>query len=221
MTPENVLRQTQELLSRVILSGLSVKQFNLSDRKTSQGVRLIGDLPSTSALKNTPYDKIYTDVESKDAYHLKFPDGGLLAFQYKFDSTGTLLKHRLAFFPCSTLPTIEEAPELYLRDELYGDIILDRIVRFPIQIDYDPENYKDLLHPKCHLTLGQFDNCRIPVIGPVMPYPFLLFIVRNFYHKFYIKHKNNFDKKMPYVNIEKTISSLEQTLPHFSFGVSK
>ena len=120
------------------------------------------------------------------------------------------MKQRLAFFPSSILPTMDEAPYLYENDELFGDILVDRLVRFPIRLDYDPANHRDVLHPQCHLTLGQFENCRIPVTGPIMPNTFLLFVLRNFYFRSYLKHKNLFDKRMKLTTPLLTISVAEQ-----------
>ena len=33
-----------------------------------------------------------------------------------------------------------------------------------------------------HLTLGQYEHCRIPVSAPVTPHWFIDFVLRNFYH---------------------------------------
>jgi hypothetical protein len=40
----------------------------------------------------------------------------------------------------------------------------------------------DVKHPKAHLTLGQYPNCRIPVNAPMSPARFIKFLLRNFYH---------------------------------------
>jgi hypothetical protein len=66
------------------------------------------------------YDDVYSELDQNEAYHLKLVDGGLLAFQYSFDAAGKLTEHRLAYFPCPTLPSAEDAPALYEQDELYG-----------------------------------------------------------------------------------------------------
>jgi hypothetical protein len=181
----------------MIESGLSIKQNFPRDLSSANGARRIGDLPySAVALKDVPYDIIYEELESHHSYHIKLPDGGLIVFQYEFEAYGLLAKHRLAYFPSPVLPTIDEAPDLYARDELYADILSKRLVRFPIRFDFDPDSHKDVLHPKCHMTLGQFEGCRIPVVRPVMPNAFLLFLLRNFYCRSYIRFKNRFDKKL-------------------------
>jgi len=175
--------------------------------------RTIGKLKSsTIALKNLPYQDIYSELERQNQYHFKLPDGALMLFQYMFDASDTLIKHRLAYFPCPTLPSPEEAPELYDNDEIYGDIILHRIVRFPIRFDFDPANYKPSYHAHSHMTLGQFDNCRVPASHPFSPNAFLLFIVRNFYFKLYRKHQNTFEKKGRSCNSQQCITDTERRL---------
>ncbi|MDE2699007.1 MAG: DUF2290 domain-containing protein, partial [Gemmatimonadota bacterium] len=42
--------------------------------------------------------------------------------------------------------------------------------------------HQKLVHPKSHLTLGQYEDCRIPVTAPVTPLWFIDFILRNFYN---------------------------------------
>jgi hypothetical protein len=71
-----------------------------------------------------------------------------------------------------------------MEDEIYADIVAKNIVPFPIRFDYDTREgiYKELEHPKSHLCLGQYENCRIPVSSPLTPFHFMQFILRNFYH---------------------------------------
>lgn len=213
----NVKVQLEGVFSRAIETGVSVKQ-NFPIVSDSGDVKTLGDLKnSTVALKNIPYKDIYLELEQNEQYHIKLPDGGLLIFQYMFRGDGLLRKHRLGYFPSPALPSIEEAPELYQKDELYGDIILNKIVRFPIRFDFDPDNYKPKVHPHSHLTLGQFENCRIPVTHPVSPNNFLRFILRNFYYLLYRKHLNMFEKHMsPCVGV-RCITESESVLPYISF----
>src|SRR5688572_5701231 len=113
MSPEAVLSQFRDIYSRLILSGLSVKQFPPTDRGIPGGGRRIGDIAAAATgLKNVPYDLIYDELDKNDAYHVKMPDGGLLLFQYTFAQQSELVKHRLAFFPSSVLPSLDEAPYL-------------------------------------------------------------------------------------------------------------
>jgi hypothetical protein len=64
------------------------------------------------------------------------------------------------------------------------------IVPFPLRFDFDcrKEVVVDVDHPKSHLTLGQYQNCRIPVSAPLTPHHFIGFILRNFYNTTYQKY---------------------------------
>lgn len=223
MSSEYLFIQLQEVIGRLIQCGLSVKQFHpvLKQERTGKSIGSIAGGSTSAPLRNIPYNAIYLDLERNDCYHVKFPDGALLLFQYSFDKDDSLVKHRLGFFPPSDLPTIEEAPHLYENDELYGDILLNRIVRFPIRFDFDPQNARDIIHPHSHLTFGQFDNCRIPVSHPITPYSFSLFILTNFYHRSYIKNKNLLDKRLKegrFSGFNCSITNAERRLPHLVVG---
>jgi len=219
MNPDGVRKQIGDLIERMVAASVSVKQFHPSLRTTEGGSILIGRKPSSAiALRDVPYEEVYRELERSDAYDAKLVDGGLLLFQYRFDGSGRLLTHRLAYFPNPGLPNVEEAPALYERDELYGDIIARRLVRFPIRFDYDPSRKVDGVHPASHMTLGQYENCRIPVVGPIGPTSFGIFIIRNFYCRAYTRHKNKFDRRaLPLDRIE-CISDAERRMSHFVHG---
>jgi hypothetical protein len=215
---DHVQRQLQQVYERAIETGVSVKQ-NFPVIKQEAGYR-IGDLKaSTVALKDLPYKDIYTELDSNNQYHLKLPDGALLLFQYSFGQDKQLIKHRLGYFPSPDLPSPEEAPELYSRDDLYGDIVLKRIVRFPVRFDYDPSCYRPIYHAHSHLTLGQFDNCRIPASHPVAPNVFLKFILRNFYFLIYRRNQNVLEKKIAYCGGNECITAPERRLTFMSIEV--
>lgn len=218
MSPEGVRRQIADFIERLISASVSAKQFHPSVRTGEGGSVHIGRQSTSIALRDVSYDDVYRELNLNDAYDVKLVDGGLLIFQYRFGSDETLLQHRLAYFPCPALPTVDEAPALYEYDELFGDIIARRLVRFPIRFDYAPSNYADVVHPASHITLGQYENCRIPVVGPLHPNSFGMFIVRNFYSRVYIRHKNKFDRKIHRLEQIETISVAERRISHFVPG---
>lgn len=211
----DVRRQLEEVYRRAISTGISVKQHYPAVNRGA--VNTIGALNSNAAaLKNVPYSDIYEELESNNQYHIKLPDGGLLIFQYTFDNQDVLLKHRLGYFPCPILPSQEEAPDLYARDELYGDLIAKRIVRFPIRFDFDPICYRPVFHAHSHMTLGQFENCRIPASHPLPPNTFLNFIVRNFYFQMYKKNQNVFERRSAICTAVRCIQPPETRVPFLS-----
>ncbi len=97
---------------------------------------------------------------------------------------GVLERHRLAFFPAPHLEEFQNNPDIYLEDEIFADIVAKSIVPFPVRFDYDTRDgiHCELTHPKSHLSLGQYENCRIPVTAPMTPFGFIDFVLRNFYH---------------------------------------
>jgi len=220
MNPESVRKQITDLIDRLIFASISVKQFNPAIRTVDGGAVQIGGRPGTTvAMRDIPYEDIYRELDSHDAYHVKLVDGGLLLFQYSFRPDQSLAQHRLAYFPSPILPTVEEAPALYEQDELYGDITAKRLVRFPVRFDYAPEQKIDVLHPASHMTLGQYEGCRIPVTGPLGPSSFGMFIIRNFYFRTYKKYKNNFDRRHASIGRPETISENERRLTHLVHGL--
>ena len=136
------------------------------------------------ALGNAPYNQIYEELMRSRAYNVRIPSGALIQLMYKF-SQRRLLSHRLAFFPPPHLNEAEEQVALsdYEDDDSRGDAVVGNFVPFPVRFDYnsDANLHKELVHPKCHLTLGQYENCRIPVMAPLMPNQFMDFVLRNFY----------------------------------------
>ncbi|WP_251766911.1 DUF2290 domain-containing protein [Shewanella indica] len=220
MNSTEVYAQLQEVIIRLIKSGLSVKEEFPSIKNNGEFVTIGSHkgISNSTALKNIPYVEIYAEIEKHESYHVKLIDGGLLSFQYQFFDNGThIRKHRLAYFPSSSLPVYDECPELYENDDLYLDLLSTNVVRFPIRFDFDsdPASCRNILHPASHLTLGQFENCRIPVSMPVSPRKFILFILRNFYFKSFQRNKNIFEKKMPQVVPHHTISFDEKLIGHF------
>jgi hypothetical protein len=219
MNPESVRRQITDLIDRLIIASVSVKQFNPAIRTVDGGaIQIGGRLGTAVALRDVPYEEIYRELDAHDAYHVKLVDGGLLLFQYFFRPDQSLAQHRLAYFPSPVLPTVEEAPALYEQDELYGDITAKRLVRFPVRFDYAPEQKIDVLHPASHMTLGQYEGCRIPVTGPLGPSSFGMFIIRNFYFRTYRKYKNNFDRRPASIGRPETISENERRVTHIVLG---
>jgi len=62
-----------------------------------------------------------------------------------------------------------------------------------VRADYSRDEIEsEVHHPYCHLTLGQYKNCRIPIEKPISPNQFMTFILENFY---YIPSKSFLDYK--------------------------
>lgn len=165
------------------------------------------------ALKNLEYKDMYNAMRDKRNYNFKLIDGALVIMQYEF-ADDELIRHTLAFYPNPDLLSFQENEELYLEDEIYADIIDNRILIVPLRFDYDNRDnvYKEIDHPKSHFTLGQFERCRIPVSRPLMPCQFIHFVLRNFYNTAYLKYKDKIYNNA--AKFDKSISEKEEKIAH-------
>lgn len=175
---KDILKDIKNMTSQLIRVGLSVKQnFPICESLPNQiyEVTYANMQDLSIALKNIKYEEIYDELESNNNFNIKMIDGALIQLLYKYQKK-TLISHRLAFFPSPYLESFQNEPEIYEDDEIYADILEKNIMAVPIRFDYDPSAFKEIDHPKSHLTLGQFKNCRIPVSSPITPSLFISFI---------------------------------------------
>jgi len=185
-TPEKIKRQIDGIVGYLVEVGLSTDQ-NYGVRRDLQKRIVEVTFPHARhvsiALKGISYREVYARLASERAFNAKLPDGALIQMMYEFVDGG-LRRHRLAFFPSPDLEEFQNNPEIYLEDEIYADIVAKEIVPFPLRFDFDcrPSAYREISHTKAHLTLGQYENCRIPVTSAITPYWFIHFILSNFYH---------------------------------------
>jgi len=221
ITPNKIIRQVDDLVKCLVEIGLASDQ-NFSFRRDLPGscieitFRQAGHV--SIAMKDRSYQDIYAQLETERVYNAKLPDGALIQMMYMFNGN-VLQKHRLAFFPCPHLEEFQNDPKSYLQDEIYVDVIAKNIVSFPLRFDYNIATalHKEILHPKSHLTLGQYERCRIPVTAPLTPYIFIDFILRNFYHTTF----DQFADKIPKFNdsFDESIVPSEKNVIHVQVPV--
>jgi len=191
-TPEDIRHQMEKLTADLVGLSLCDRQNFPALRDFGQGCREvgIGDRGNISfALKNVPYHEIYSELERTQTYNLRMLDGALIQMMYRFRDN-QVETHRLAFFPSPFLEEFQNNPEIYLEDEIYAEVIMKNIVSFPLRFDFDcrVDVAVDVKHPRSHLTLGQYQNCRIPVSAPITPCHFIGFILRNFYNTAFCRY---------------------------------
>lgn len=185
ITPKDIHQQINGVVSYLVEVGLAGDQNFAIQRQSAGSVEITFPHAghASIALKDRGYAEIYEHLVHARAYNARMPDGALVQMMYIFKD-GTLQRHRLAFFPAPHLEEFQNNPDAYLEDEIYADVIAKNIVPFPIRFDYDVRDdvHEELLHPKSHLSLGQYERCRIPVTAALTPPCFIDFILRNFYH---------------------------------------
>jgi hypothetical protein len=215
MTPGQAVNEIQTIISKMIEVGLSNQQNYPSTRKVGHNTEIgIAGAPSFSvSMKDRPYTEIYDELDKARAYHLKMIDGALLQMCYRFEKR-TITAHRLCVFPAPYLEQFDTDPESYDKDELYADIVGKSIVHVPIRFDFDASDNKhvDVKHPKSHLTLGQYLNCRIPVNAPVSPARFIKFVLRNFYYTAF--HAGNLETIDSTFKFGETLTGAERAITH-------
>ena len=194
-SPSQIEKQINDLITYLVKISLADDQcfaFQRTARDNLVQVTFVGSEHISVALRNLPYDRIYQHLAQERAYNVKMLDGALVQMMYMF-ADQTLQRHRLAFFPSPHLEEFQNNPDIYQDDEMYADVVGRNIVPFPVRFDYDvQEGHRELDHPKSHLTLGQYQNCRIPVTAPMMPFRFIDFILRNFYHTAFVRQTGGF-----------------------------
>jgi hypothetical protein len=197
-TPGRVVQQINEIVKALVESGLAGDQNLVFSRRLS-ATRVEVTFPQAGsvsiALSDQPYEETYDMLAAERVYVVKFPDGALVQMQYVFEGR-ELQQHRLAFFPSPHLEEFQNHPEVYLEEDIYADVVGRNVVPFPIRFDFDSRDgvWRELDHPKSHLTLGQYENCRIPVTSPLSPVVFLDFVLRNFYNTAFGRYADQLPK---------------------------
>lgn len=183
LSAQDVHRELGATVGALIAQGLATDQNFPSIRRISAlgwEVSFQGAEHVSVALGRIEYDEIYRELAEKRSYSVRLLDGALMQLMYIFEND-LLVKHRLAFLPSPNLRPFQEDPDVYLREELFVDVVSRHIVPFPLRFDFDESAAGRGSHPRCHLTLGDVEGCRIPVSRALTPRWFVEFVVSNFY----------------------------------------
>ena len=197
-TPNQIKSQIDRIVSFLIEKGLSADQ-NFAYRRSSTGnlvtITFEGADSISLGMGNTPYEEIYQLLIDARAFNVRMAAGGLLQMEYEF-SGNTIRRHRLAYFSAPYNQEIESTPEVQFEEQSPLAALPPSVVPFPIRFDFAAESdpSQNTPHPKSHLTLGQYEDCRIPVSAPLNPNMFVDFVLRNFYHNAFAPTETEFPK---------------------------
>jgi len=216
---EKVYAEIVMITDVVINVGLSVRENPpVRNKKT---ISWKDESNMSIALKNIDYLSKYNILRKADNYNFILLDGGLVQFQYSFDEDGVISGHRLAFFPSPNLEKYEDASEeyrtTYFGESEFHDLNESNIVSFPIRFDFssNEKHFVPIYHPYCHLSLGEYKFCRIPVSNPLTPCEFMNFILKNFYSKAVKDFCGDLNFCSDF-NFSNTISQEERTTLHLN-----
>ena len=132
--------------------------------------------------RHLPIETIMDILLENKEYNLLLYDRSIIKYQFVI-SNGKISKERLIF--------IKKHNYLWTKDEInkkdiddFGTDWFQEEISIPIviRIDYDDENYEDIIHPITHMTLSNYEECRIPMMGAVTLYNFVNFVLNFFYN---------------------------------------
>lgn len=181
MTIDETHREIIDITTRIIGCGLSIAE----KWPSKKGARISwkGQADISTALKNIPYPEKYKTLNEARNYNFKMVDGALMQFMYEFSNNGReLISHRLGFFPSPYLKRYDESPEIYDEeipfDSEFYDMLDQHTVPVPVRFDFSAKEtlFVEIEHPYSHLTLGEYNSCRIPVNSPITPSQFMNFV---------------------------------------------
>ena len=163
---------------------------------------------------------VFEDQTINRDFNILTIDGAIIQMLYKLNRRGNLEEHILAFYPHPSFVKYQDIPEDYENllygTELFGGIQKGKIITFPIRFDYS-HVHNEIIHPKVHLTLGNYNSCRIPVSKPISPYRFIKFILMNFYSNKKDKFWKIIDKFKDNISFPETITKKEKEILHIHY----
>lgn len=118
-------------------------------------------------IKRRNYRDSIDDLLKTKNYYVVFNDISLLHLEYVFDKDNNVCYSCLSYLP-------------FVDNELHENEQLSKYIR----IDYAPNDYKEIIHTKCHLHIGIDKNeFRIPVQTIIYPKEFIYFVLKYIYHE--------------------------------------
>lgn len=221
---KDLKKEINSVTAVLVQEGLCDEQNFPAEKKDAKtGVTELcvsGDVSFSAAMRNISYEDAYNEIDESNSYNIKMLDGGLIQLLYKLDGNNNLLSHRLSFYSSPSHESYQNEPEVYEIDAIYADFIKKNIVPFPVRFDFnsDGELHRDGVHPKSHLTLGQYEGCRVPVTAPLGPAAFVKFILSCFYNTAFLEKEDL--RGMRVLGFSNCITEFERTLSHFNVGLS-
>lgn len=182
--PRLILGEVRALTFHMIDVGLA-DQYRLPSLLVGHGrISQVTTTPpvDSSVLDEEDYRTLYNSQVEQGAFNFVFPDLALCQMSYEFDG-GVLVRHRLSYLPSPDLNPYLSDPKPYLYGMRFVEMVGPQALAVPLRFDFDSRSgvARPVEHPITHVSLGQYQNSRIPVSGPVSPAAFWNFLVRCFY----------------------------------------
>ena len=211
-------KSISHITEKLIEKGFAVS-YNFPSN-THNTISWSGEKNLTHVLKGQPYKDVYYQCLNQGDYNFKLLDHALIQIYYQFDGS-SIASHRLAYLPHPEFENLQQNPEdfeeLHYGNNLFSEMSDKIIITTPMRFEYDIDidKHVEFDHPKAHLTLGNYKNCRIPINKPISPNKFMLFILRSFYLDRFNEHFTNDDFICKFITQE-SISEKEKKMIYFN-----
>lgn len=217
-TVQSVISEIRSITDFLVSKGI-VDDQNYPYRREASGSQVFIEYTNimigSSMLREKPYAETYYEQLHARSFNFRMLDGALVQMTYTFKSKA-LTGGRLAFLPSPDLSEYQNDPELYMEDVIFSEVVDRRVVTVPLRFDFDTRDgvVQEINHPKSHLTLGQYENCRIAATAAITPGSFMEFILRSFYNT----ASRKYSELLPYSEhrFDRTITHGESQLLHIS-----
>ena len=132
------------------------------------------------------YEEEYYDMLSRGVYTFLMVDYTMLQY-FNIYSRDTLVKQNIGYVqsPYDVPYDLVEVEEEEEENEKVLTKICDLGSYTRMRFEYDPDNFENIKHPRTHLHLGCYKDCRIPINKPMRMYDYIKFVIKNFYSKKY------------------------------------
>ena len=160
---------------------------------------------------NIGVDFIMKELLQNQQYSILLYDRSLIQFEFIIEND-IITKQRMLF--------IKRHNKIWDKEEIVSISALQDVDFFDyffesegiptmIRIDYDQENSRDCVHPISHMTLSNYETCRIPIKSLMSCTKFVLMILYHFYD---LKIEDKFDDI-----VENTITENERNMIHLNW----
>lgn len=215
----DIAAQVRRATIRLVEESLAVDQ-NFPSESDGE-IKWAGYKNLSFSLMGEDYPTLYKLCLGARDYNFLLIDGAFVQMKYRF-SNGSIHSHVLGFYPTPNLLSYgdldQDFEETFYGNTMFSEVRDKHVVAFPIRFDFS-DVHAELVHPRCHMTLGSYATCRIPVARPISPNIFLHFILRNFYFEKFNECLSA-DFFSCAIQFDDTITNGERDLLHINFGDS-
>ena len=182
---KNILRDIEQTLTELRSKELWRDERSPSQKPTS-GNKMEISFSGKNDKSSIVYDNHITSSDMIDTlvknhqYNILFYDKGFIQAEFIVDGN-KVIKERLVFMKKhNKIWDAEEIQDFESNDidwfsEAFGVPIM-------LRIDHDPDEHVDGDHAATHLTLSNYESCRIPMKGIVSFSEFVRFVLFHFYN---------------------------------------